>query len=262
MQINLKGKTALITGAAQGIGRATALAMAANGANVIVNDLPDQDRSVVEEIRALGVGSVFLPADIGKQDEVEGLAAAAVKQFGGIDILVNNAGLNTPGHLRRKIHEYDAAEWRRVLSVDLDGVFHCSRVITPGMVERKSGVIVNIASVMGIVPARLQSAFVSAKAGVINLTRSMALELAPLGIRVNAIAPGSTLTRATKALFYNEENKAAAESLLSHIPMGRPGDPEEIANAALFLASPEASYITGVVLAVDGGWTAGYTRDW
>ncbi len=262
MQVDLKGKTALITGAAQGIGRAIALAVASNGANVIVNDLPDQDQSIVEEVRALGVGSVFLAADIGNRDEVDQLAAAAVKPFGGIDILVNNAGLNTPGPLRRKIHEYDADEWRRVLGVDLDGVFYCSRAIASGMVERKTGVIINIASVMGIVPARLQSAFVSAKAAVINLSRSMALELAPFGIRVNAIAPGSTLTRGTRALFYNEENKTAAESLLSHIPMGRPGSPEEIASAALFLASPDASYITGIVLAVDGGWTAGYTRDW
>ena len=154
--------------------------------------------------------SVFLAADIGKQDEVEQLAAAAVNQFGGVDILVNNAGLNTPGPLRRKIHEYDAAEWRRVLGVDLDGVFYCSRAIAPGMVERKSGVIVNIASVMGIVPARLQSAFVSAKAAVINLSRSMALELAPLGIRVNAIAPDDTRAARGHVLQRGEQATARA----------------------------------------------------
>jgi len=262
MQVDLKGTTALVTGAAQGIGRAIALALAANGADIVVNDLPGADQTTADEIRAMGRRAIFLPADIGRQDEVERLVAGAEEQFGGIDILVNNAGLNTPGPQRRKIHEYDAAEWHRVLGVDLHGLFYCCRAATPGMVARKSGIVLNISSVMGIVPSRMQSAFVSAKAAVVNLTRSMALELAPFGIRVNAIAPGSTLTRGTRALFYNDENKHMAESLLSHIPMGRPAEPEEIASAALFLVSPAASYITGIVLPVDGGWTAGYTRDW
>ena len=122
----------------------------------------------------------------------------------------------------------------------------------------------NIASIAGIVPLRLQSAFVAAKAGVINLTKSMALELGPQGILVNAVAPGSTLTRGTRALFYGADGAYTqnAASLLSHIPLGRPGEPEEIAHAVLFLVAPEASYITGTVVTVDGGWTAGYTRDW
>jgi NAD(P)-dependent dehydrogenase (short-subunit alcohol dehydrogenase family) len=262
MQVDLKGRTALVTGAAQGIGRAIALALAGNGADIVVNDLPDAEQTTADEIRAMGRRAIFMPADIGRQDEVERLVTGAEEQFGGIDILVNNAGLNTPGPQRRRIHEYDPAEWHRVLGVDLNGLFYCCRAATPGMVARKSGVVLNISSVMGIVPSRMQSAFVSAKAAVVNLTRSMALELAPFGIRVNAIAPGSTLTRGTRALFYNDENKHVAESLLSHIPLGRPAEPEEIAAAALFLASPAASYITGIVLPVDGGWTAGYTRDW
>jgi NAD(P)-dependent dehydrogenase (short-subunit alcohol dehydrogenase family) len=183
-------------------------------------------------------------------------------RFGRIDILVNNAGVNTPGDQRRPIHEYDEREWRRILSVDLDGVFHCCRVISPGMVARKSGTIINISSIMGVVPIRLQSAFAAAKAAVINFTRSIALELAPFGIRVNAIAPGSILTRGTQALFYNPEKKALAEGLLSHIPLGRPGAPEEIALPALFLASDASSYMTGAVMVVDGGWTAGFAREW
>src|ERR1043166_7439668 len=190
MQVDLKGKIALVTGASQGIGRAIALAMASSGANVVVNDLPEQDQSTVDEVRAAGVRSMFIAADVGKQEQVERLMRAAEDEFGGIDILVNNAGLNTPGNRRRKIHEYEAAEWRRVLEVDLDGVFYCCRAASPGMVARKTGVIVNIASVMGLIPSRMQSAFVSAKAAVINFSRSMALELAPFGIRVNAIEIG------------------------------------------------------------------------
>jgi NAD(P)-dependent dehydrogenase (short-subunit alcohol dehydrogenase family) len=130
------------------------------------------------------------------------------------------------------------------------------------MVQRRSGVIINISSVMGLVPIRLQSAYAAAKAAVINFTRSIALELAPFGIRANAIAPGSVLTDATRALFYNPEKQQMAESLLSHIPLGRPGTPEDIANAALFLASPDSAYMTGTVVVVDGGWTAGFAREW
>jgi 3-oxoacyl-[acyl-carrier protein] reductase len=262
MQVDLHGKTAFVTGAAQGIGKAIALALAANGADVAVNDLPDAEQSTVEEIRHMGRRALFLAGDVSKQEEVNPMVAVAEKELGAIDILINNAGLNTPGPQRRKIYEYDPAEWHRVIGVDLHGIFYCCRAATPGMVERKSGVVINIASTMGLVPSRSQSAYVSAKAAVVNFTRSMALELGAFGIRVNGIAPGSTLTRSTRALFYNEKSRPQAESLLSHIPLGRPGKPEEIASAALFLASPDASYITGIVLAVDGGWTAGYTRDW
>ncbi len=262
MRVNLEGKVALVTGAGDGIGRAIALAYAANGASVVVNDLEGRGGSTLEDARSLGAEAEFIAADVSRRDEVEHLAATAEQRFGRIDILVNNAGVNTPGEHRRPIHEYDECEWRRILSVDLDGVFHGCRVFSPGMTARKSGVIINIASVMGIVPIRLQLAYAAAKAAVIHFTRSIALELAPFGIRVNAIAPGSTLTQGTKALFYNPEKQALAESLLSHIPMGRPGTTEEIANPALFLASDASSYMTGTVMVVDGGWTAGFAREW
>jgi len=130
------------------------------------------------------------------------------------------------------------------------------------MVRQRSGSIINIASIAGLVPLRRQIGYAAAKAGVINTSRAAALELGPFGVRVNAIAPGSTLTAGTKELFYNARNKDMADSLLSHIPLGRAGDPQDIANAALFLAAPESSYITGTVIVVDGGWTAGFTRDW
>jgi 3-oxoacyl-[acyl-carrier protein] reductase len=262
MKVDLHGKIALVTGAGEGIGRAIALAMAGNGASVIVNDLEACGDRTAEELRQLGHRSIFLPADVSKHEEVNAMISMAERDFGAIDILVNNAGVNTPGPLRRNIYEYDEAEWRRILAVDLDGLFYCCRAVSPRMVARQTGVVINISSVIGLVPFRLQSAFAAAKAAVIHFSRSIALELAPFGIRVNAVAPGSVLTRATHALFYNPEKKDLAESLLSHIPLGRPGTSEEVANAALFLASPDSSYITGTVLTVDGGWTAGFAREW
>ena len=262
MKVDLNGRVALVTGAGAGIGRSIAVHMAANGAVVVVNDLEGHEGSTVEEIRTSGGTAAFVAADVSRREEVDALVAATERRFGRIDILVNNAGVNTPGNQRRNIHEYDDHEWRRVLAVDLDGLYFCCRVASAGMVQRRSGVIINISSVMGLVPIRLQSAYAAAKAAVINFTRSIALELAPFGIRANAIAPGSVLTDATRALFYNPEKQQMAESLLSHIPLGRPGTPEDIANAALFLASPDSAYMTGTVVVVDGGWTAGFAREW
>ena len=262
MKVDLSGKVALITGAGDGIGKAIALAMAANGASVGVNDLAGSGGTTVEQIQKAGGRAVFIPADVSRREDVDRLASTAEAELGGIDILVNNAGVNTAGPMRRNIHEYEEAEWRRVMSVDLDGVFYCCRAVTPGMVRRRSGVIINVASIMGLVPIRLQVAYASAKAAVINFTRSIALELAPYEIRANVIAPGSILTAGTRSLFYNPEKKQMAESLMSHIPLGRPGEPENIANAALYLASTDSSYVTGTVLTVDGGWTAGFAREW
>jgi NAD(P)-dependent dehydrogenase (short-subunit alcohol dehydrogenase family) len=130
------------------------------------------------------------------------------------------------------------------------------------MVQRRRGTIVNIGSVLGIVPIRLQCAYSAAKAGMLNFTRSHALEVGSYGIRVNGVAPGSILTDGTKTLFYNEEAQRLSDSLISHIPLGKPGEGKDIANAVVFLASDDASYITGHVLVVDGGWTAGFAREW
>jgi NAD(P)-dependent dehydrogenase (short-subunit alcohol dehydrogenase family) len=150
------------------------------------------------------------------------------------------------------------------MAVDLRGVFLVSRAVAAVMMAQKSGRIVNIASVLGIVPARLQCAYTAAKAGVVNLTQTMALELAPHGIAVNCVAPGSTLTAGTEKLFYGDDPalREKAQRMLSHVPAGRPGRVEEVAQAILFFAAPENSYITGQVLSVDGGWTAGgFLRD-
>ncbi|MEX2114889.1 MAG: 3-oxoacyl-ACP reductase family protein [Pirellulales bacterium] len=264
MQIGLNNQVALVTGGAQGIGQAIVEQLAANGAAVAVFDL-DADRAdeAARGVVATGGRAIALAGDVADPARLAEVVEEIRHAWGPIGILVNNAGINTVKD-RRPIHEYSASDWHKILRVDLTGVFTVTQAVVPSMLERGSGRIVNIASVAGLVPLRLQSAFVAAKAGVINLSRSMALELGPRGILTNCVAPGSVLTQGTRALFYGDtgERTPIAESLLSHVPLGRPGEPEEIAHAVTFLVSPEASYINGAVLTVDGGWTAGYTRDW
>jgi NAD(P)-dependent dehydrogenase (short-subunit alcohol dehydrogenase family) len=259
MKVDLADKIALVTGAARGIGQAIADAFAANGARVLFSDV---DLTTATAAAARWPGCTALRLDVTQSAEVEGAFERIVREFGRLDILVNNAGVNTLAH-RVPIDEFPREEWDRLLSVDLTGVFLVSRAAARLMVAQGAGRIINIASVAGLVPLRLQSPFVAAKAGVVNLTRSMALELGPRGVLVNGIAPGSTLTEGTKKLFYGADGKYkdSVQQLLAHIPLGRPAQPEEIAHAALFLAAPESSYINGHILTVDGGWTAGYLRD-
>src|SRR5205823_9654143 len=185
-----------------------------------------------------------------------------VAECGRLDILVNNAGINTLAH-RVTTDQFPRQEWDRILAVDLTGVYEMSKAAAALMRPQKSGRIINIASIAGLVPLRLQCAYVAAKAGVVNLTRAMAIELGEDGILVNAVAPGSTLTDGTRKLFYDDDGlfHESAKRMLDHVPLGRPGTVDEIAVAALFLADPENSYMNGHVLTVDGGWTAGYTRD-
>ena len=272
MKVALEGQVAIVTGGAQGIGRAIVDALIENGAHVAIVDIDAQSGiETAEEVSQSGGRCLFVEGDVSDAARMEEVAAEIAGHFGKIGILVNNAGINTRSD-RVPIHEYTLADWHRILQVDLTGVFTTSRAVIPYILKSHSrsgaedatGRIVNISSIAGLVPLRLQSAFVAAKAGVANLTRSMALELGPEGVLVNAVAPGSTLTRGTQALFYGEDGVYTenAASLLSHIPLGRPGRTTEIAAAVLFLVSPDASYINGSVLAVDGGWTAGYTRDW
>jgi NAD(P)-dependent dehydrogenase (short-subunit alcohol dehydrogenase family) len=258
VKVDLTNKVALVTGAARNIGRAIADAFAANGARVVYADV---DLAPAQEAAAQA-GGTAVALDVTRDEQVQDVVARVVRDLGGLDILVNNAGVNTMKH-RVNLDEFPRAEWDRILAVDLTGLYVVSQAGARALRARGGGRIINIASVLGLVPARLQCAYVAAKAGVVNLTRAMALELAPHGILTNAIAPGSILTDGTRQLFYGPDGQFshAVRQMLAHIPLGRPGDVKEIAHAALFLAAPESSYINGHVLTVDGGWTAGYLRE-
>lgn len=249
MKTDLNGQVALVTGAARGIGQAIADLLTRNGAQVIYADI-DYEAAKLSAARS-GSG-IALALDVGNETQVEEGVAKIVKEHGRLDILVNNAGINTMKH-RVNIDQFPLEEWQRILNVDLTGLFLVSRAGSKAMVAQKKGRIINISSVLGVVPARLQCAFIAAKGGVIQLTRAMALELAQNGILVNCVAPGSTLTEGTKTLFYSQDAimQQRAKSMLSHVPLGRPGTTEEIANAVLFFAAPESSYITGQILCVD-----------
>ena len=264
MQVDLHGQVALVTGAAQGIGRSIADTLARNGARIIYTDL-DIDR-VAEAARGAetpGDEHLSFAMDVSDGDQIDATVAKAVAAAGRIDILVNNAGIGVKAADRRPIDDFPVDAWEELLRIDLTGVFRVTRAVVPHMKTQRSGRIINIASVLGLVPMRLQSSYVAAKAGVVNLTRSMALELAPHGILVNGIAPGSTATEGWQRWIGDAKSEELDlhARLLSHIPLGRPASTQEIANGALFLAAPESSYITGHILAIDGGWTAGFARD-
>ena len=260
MKVDLGNKVAIITGATSGIGRATALIFAENGAAVVVDGIDEEGGNiVVEEIRSAGGRAIFFKADVGIADEARALAAKAIEEFGKIDILVNNAGVNISMEERGPIHEFPDAMWEKIMNVDLDGIYFCSKAVLQSMTKNGYGKIINISSIVGVVPLRNQCAFAAAKAGVIHLTKAMAIELASFGITVNVICPGSIQIPKVMDSLYAD---GRYESILSHIPMKRPGTPLDIANAALYLASDEAGYVTGAVHVVDGGWTCGFARDW
>lgn len=259
MQVDLSGKVALVTGAARGIGKAIADTLAQNGAQVFFTDI---DLVEAKQSASAWPSATALEMNVTDECQIQSVIAAIEQQSGRIDILVNNAGVNTLAH-RVPIDQFPRDEWDRIVGVDLTGLYLVSKSVVAVMRRQRSGKIINISSIAGLVPLRLQSPFVAAKAAVVNLTKSMALELGAEGILVNAVAPGSTLTEGTKQLFYGADGKFrdAVNRMLDHIPLGRPGTVEEVAHAVLFLAAPEASYINGAVLTVDGGWTAGYARD-
>jgi len=259
-KFNLQDKVAIITGSAGGIGKAIATLFSANGAKVIISDVQEEaGLKTAEEL-----GSIFIPCDISNIDQVNSLIDETVNEFGRLDIMVNNAGINAGRKEDRVTTDmYPVETWHKMISIDLNGTFYCCRKAAQVMVEQKSGSIVNIASIAGVVALRLQVGFVAAKAGIIKMTEAMACELGPMGIRVNCVSPGSTLTEGTRKLFYGNDStfREMADRVVSFIPQGRPGEAEEIADAVAFLASDSASYINGHNIVVDGGWVCGFNRD-
>lgn len=261
MKVNLENRVAIITGATSGIGRGMANMFAKNGATVVVNgNNEERGNAVVREIEASGGKAIFIRANVGDRQETEAMAEKTVRMFGKIDILVNNAGINIDVKDRGPIHQFPDEMWKKIMNVDLDGVYYCSKAVLKNMTENGYGKIINIGSIVGAVPLRNQCAFAAAKAAVNNLTRAMAIELAQFGINVNAILPGSIqIPKMTEGGMYND---GRFESIMSHIPFRRPGTPEDIGYGALYLASDASNYVTGNILVIDGGWTCGFARDW
>jgi 3-oxoacyl-[acyl-carrier protein] reductase len=244
MTKQLEGKVAIVTGASRGIGQATALALAAQGASVVVNYASSSGAAdgVVAKIQAMGGQAIAVKADVSKEAEVEAMFAAAIAQFSRVDVLVNNAGITRDTLLLRMKLE----DWQAVIDLNLTGVFLCTRAASKIMLKQKSGRIINITSVAGQMGNPGQANYSAAKAGVIGFTRTVARELASRGITVNAVAPGFIATDMT--------NDLKAEPILAMIPLSRYGQPEDIAGMIEFLAAtPAAGYITGQVFNVDGG---------
>lgn len=242
----------LVTGSASGIGRAMAIAFAAEGARVVVADIDeDEGGETVEAIEKAGGQAVFLSTDTSKEDEVAALVGEVVRRFGRIDWAVNNAGLGAP---TRPLTEQRKEWWDRVLGIDLLGVmFGLKHQITRMLEQGGGGAIVNTASTAGLTAQYGLSPYVSAKWGVIGLTKTAAVEYAGSGIRVNALCPGMTMTRAVRA--WADEVPDQARTVEQRIPMGRMGTPEDQAQAAVWLCSAKSAYVTGIALPVDGGDT-------
>ena len=260
--VNFENKIAIVTGSAQGIGKSIATVLAQKGATVVVSDIQVEKGETTA--RELGGPAIFVPCDTTDVKQVRSIVDTAVQRFGRLDIMVNNAGINsTRPEDRVTIDEYPDETWKSIIDVDLNGTFYCCKTAATVMRKQRSGNIINIASTAGVVALRLQIAYVAAKAAILKMTEAMACELGPYGIRVNAVSPGSTLTEITRNLFYSKEGtfSALADRVVSFIPQGRPGEPEEIANAVAFLVSDQASYLNGHNLVVDGGWTSGFNRD-
>ena len=242
----LAGKVAVITGGARGIGGHIATAFAAEGADVVIADVLDADVAgpVLSAIAGSGRRHLLVRTDVSDEQQVRAMVDAAIAEFGQIDILVNDAGIVTQSNFA----ELEVSEWDRVMSVNLRGVFLCTRFVLPGMLERKSGKIINIASQLGQIGGIEMVHYSASKAGVIGLTKALAREVSAQGIHVNAIAPGPILTD-----MMAEETEEWAARKLAELPIGRFGETHEVAPTAVFLASDESSYYVGQTLCPNGG---------
>ncbi|KGR92108.1 3-oxoacyl-ACP reductase [Ureibacillus massiliensis 4400831 = CIP 108448 = CCUG 49529] len=242
----LDGKVAVVTGASRGIGRAIALLLAKEGAKVVVNYSGSEQKAiqVVDEITSMGTEAIAVQANVSNAESVQNLMETAIKEFGSIDVLVNNAGITRDNLLMRMKED----EWDDVINTNLKGVFLCTKAVTRQMMKQRSGRIINISSIVGVMGNAGQANYVAAKAGVIGLTKTTARELASRNILVNAIAPGFITTEMTDELSEDLKN-----AMLAQIPLAKLGQPEDIAKAVVFLASEDSSYMTGQTLHIDGG---------
>jgi 3-oxoacyl-[acyl-carrier protein] reductase len=252
--MDLKEKVVIITGARRGMGRSHALVLAKAGAKVVVSDVSEEDcQKVVKEIEKNGGEALAVKCDVSKKEEVDSLVKKTIERFGKVDILVNNAGICQ----FRSFLELTEEDWDRTLDVNLKGYFLCAQAAAKEMVKKKRGKIINIASIaagqVGIgFPALAH--YSASKGGIIALTETLAVELAPYNIRVNAIAPGMIETPMIAPV---KKSPGQEKEVLKRIPLGRTGTPEEVSNLVLFLASDASSYITGSTVIIDGGWMAG-----
>ncbi|WIF96195.1 3-oxoacyl-[acyl-carrier-protein] reductase [Caminicella sporogenes] len=244
--MNLSGKTAIVTGGSRGIGKAIALKLAEKGADIVVNYTSNFEKAqeVVEKIKSMGRKAIAIKADVSNPDDVANLVKEVSKNFESIDILVNNAGITRDGLLIRMKDE----DWDKVININLKGTYLCTKLVGKKMMKQRSGKIINVASVVGIIGNAGQANYSASKAGVIGFTKSAAKELAARGITVNAVAPGFIETEMTDKLPAD-----VIENYKKNIPIARFGKPEDVANVVAFLASEKANYITGQVINVDGG---------
>lgn len=248
--MRLKNKIAIITGAGSGIGRAIALAFSKEEAKVVIADLSEEGgQETVEQIKKQGGKAIFIKTNVSKSGDINKMVETCLNNFGRIDILVNNAGI----HGACNLHEMPEQDWERIIDVNLKGVFLSSKRVIPEMLKQNKGKIINIASIAGLVGFAQSSAYCASKGGIIALTREMALEYAPKKINVNCLAPGIIKTAMTKDMLADPSTKKFLESSTLY---PRLGEPKDIAQAAVYLASDESDFVNGEVLVVDGGWLA------